>query len=131
MKWDSFIESPPLKRIEFASSASPSPMRTVSQTKGHPPPPPQTDGIRSKMVTPYLQEISGLRKNGEFFAYTSGQSNEEHQSRKGSLFPFASRSLEAPGRERPQPPPDHAGDLHEQCPNLDINVEQWLFISSY
>ena len=35
-KWDSFIESPPLKRIEFASSASPSPMRTVSQTEGHP-----------------------------------------------------------------------------------------------
>ena len=83
------------------------------------------------MVTPYLQEISGLRNNGEFFAYTSGQSNEEHQSRKGSWFPFASRSLEAPGRERPQPPPDHAGDLHEQCPNLDINVEQWLFIASY
>ena len=45
------------------------------------------------MVTPYLQEISGLRNNGEFFAYTSGQSNEEHQSRKGSLFPFASGRL--------------------------------------
>ena len=104
-------------------------MRTVSQTEGHPPP--QTDGVRSKMVTPYLQEISGLRNNGEFFAYSSGQLYEEHQSTKGSWFPFASRSLEAPGRERPQPTPDHTGDLHDRCPNLDINAEQWLFIASY
>ena len=95
------------------------------------PPPPQTDGIRSKMVTPFLQEISGLRNNGEFFAYSSGQSYEEHQSTKGSWFPFASRSLEAPGRERPQSTPDHTGDLHDRCPNLDINAEQWLFIASY
>ena len=103
-------------------------MRTVSQTEGHPP---QTDGIRSKMVTSYLQEISGLRNNGEFFAYSSGQSYEEHQSTKGSWFPFASRSLEAPGRERPQLTPGHTGDLRDRCPNLDINAEQGLFIASY
>ena len=50
--------------------------------------PPQTDGIRSKMVTPFLQEISGLRNNGEFFAYSSGQSYEEHQSTRAHGSPL-------------------------------------------
>ena len=59
------------------------------------------------------------------------KSYAEHQSTKGSWFPFASRSLEAPGEERPQPTPDHTGDLHDRCPNLDIKAEQWLFIASY
>ena len=76
---------------------------------------PQTDGIRSKMVTPFLQEISGLRNNGEFFAAQVVSRTRNTQSTKGSWFPFASRSLEAPGRERPQPTPDHTGDLHDRC----------------
>ena len=53
-KWDSFIESPPLKRIEFASIASPSPMRTVSQTKGQPP---QANGIRVIWSPPIFKKF--------------------------------------------------------------------------
>ena len=95
-KWDSFIESPPLKRIEFASIASPSPMRTVSQTKGQPP---QANGIRIEMVTPYLQEISGLRNNTGNSSPTQVVSRtRDNNQERVHCFPFASRSLEAPGR---------------------------------
>ena len=94
------------------------------------------------MVTPFLQEISGLRNNGEFFTYSSGQSYEEHQSTKGSWFPFASRSLEAPGRERPQPTPGILEisttdvltctlTLNSGCSSLHINfVDVFFFIES-
>ena len=97
-------------------------MSTVSQTRM---------GFAARWSLPFLREISGLRTNGEFFACSSGQSYAEHQSPKGSWLPFASGSLEAPGGERPQPTPDHTGDLHVRCPNLDIDAEQWLFIASY
>ena len=108
--------------------------------RGSPPPPP--NGWDSQMVTPFLQEISGLRNNGEFFAYSSGQSYEEHQSTKGSWFPFASRSLEAPGRERPQPTPGILEismtdvltctlTLNSGCSSLHINfVDVFFFIES-
>ena len=95
-KWDSFIESPPLKRIEFASIASPSPMKTVSQAKGQRP---QANGIRIEMVTPYLQEIFALRNNTGNSSPTQvvSRTRDTNQERV-HCFPFASRSLEAPGR---------------------------------
>ena len=44
-------------------------------------------GFAARWSLPFLQEISGLRNNGEFFAYSSGQSYAEHQSTKGSCSP--------------------------------------------
>ena len=73
--------------------------------------PPQTDGIRSKTVTPFLQEISGLRNNGEFFAYSSGQLYEEHQSTRAHCSP------------------SHQGRLRLQVENVHNHLQIILEIS--
>ena len=63
------------------------------------------------MVTPFLQEISGLRNNGEFFAYSSGQSFEEHQS------------------TRAHGSPSHQGRLRLQVENVHNHLQTILEIS--
>ena len=103
-------------------------MRTVSQTEGQPPPnawDSQQDGHSLSSRDFWSQKQRGILRLLKWSVVRGTPIN------KGSWFPFASRSLEAPGRERPQPTPDHTGDLHDRCPILDINAEQWLFIASY
>ena len=84
------------------------------------------------MVTPFSSRNFWSQKTTENSSpaqVVSRTRNTNHPRAHGS--PSHQGRLRAPGRERPQPTPDHTGDLHDRCPNLDIKAEQWLFIASY
>ena len=89
------------------------------------------DGIRGKMVTTFSSRNFWSQKQRRILRLLKWSVVRGTPINQGLMFPFASRSLEAPGGERPHPTPDHTGDLHGRCPNLDIKAEQWLFIASY
>ena len=84
-------------------------MRTVSQTEGQTPP--KQMGFAARWSLPFLQEISGLRNNREFFAYSTGQSYKGH------------KSIRAHGS------PSHQGRLRLQVENVHNQLQSILKIS--
>ena len=56
--------------------------------QGSPPPPPSEWDSHRDGHPLSSRDFWSQKQHGEFFAYTSGQSNERHQSRKGSLLPL-------------------------------------------